>query len=39
MGDQTNGRIATSLGWLYFAALTLIAIAALPVVIVTGGAF
>jgi manganese transport protein len=39
MGDQTNGPIATTLGWLYFIALTLIAIAALPVVIVTGGSF
>jgi manganese transport protein len=39
MGKQTNGVLASTLGWLYFLALTLVALIALPVVIVTGGAF
>jgi Mn2+/Fe2+ NRAMP family transporter len=38
MGESPNGPIATTLGWLYFVVLTLVAIAALPVVVVTGGA-
>jgi manganese transport protein len=38
MGDSANGPVATTFGWLYFAIITLIALVALPVVIVTGGA-
>jgi Mn2+/Fe2+ NRAMP family transporter len=39
MGKETNGPIATVLGWVFFIGLSLAALAALPVVIVTGGAF
>jgi Mn2+/Fe2+ NRAMP family transporter len=38
VGESTNGLIATTLGWLYFAVFVAIALAALPVVIITGGA-
>jgi hypothetical protein len=37
MGETANGRISNAFGWLYFGLLTAIAVAALPVVIVTGG--
>jgi Mn2+/Fe2+ NRAMP family transporter len=39
MGEHTNGVVFNMLGWAYFAALSAVSIAALPVVIVTGGAF
>jgi manganese transport protein len=38
MGDSTNKLLSNGLGWLYFALLSLAGIAALPIVIVTGGA-
>ncbi|MDX6596477.1 MAG: hypothetical protein QOE87_364 [Gaiellales bacterium] len=38
VGESTNGLIATTLGWLYFAVFVAIALAALPVVVITGGA-
>jgi hypothetical protein len=37
MGETVNGVISNTFGWLYFVLLTAIAVAALPVVIVTGG--
>ena len=38
LGDSTNKALSNTLGWLYFAMLTLAGIVALPIVIVTGGA-
>jgi Mn2+/Fe2+ NRAMP family transporter len=38
MGPATNGPLATLLGWIFFLALSAAALAALPLVIVTGGA-
>lgn len=37
MRDHRNGRIAVSLGWLYFAIITLAAIAAIPLFVLTAG--
>jgi manganese transport protein len=37
MGTSANGLISNAFGWLYFSFLSVIALAALPVVIVTGG--
>jgi Mn2+/Fe2+ NRAMP family transporter len=39
MGESANRLISNTLGWLYFALLSVVAVAALPVVIVTGGSF
>jgi Mn2+/Fe2+ NRAMP family transporter len=37
MREHANGRLAKTLGWLYFGAVTLAAIAALPLYILTSG--
>jgi manganese transport protein len=37
MRDQVNGPIAKSLGWLFFAIITVAAIAALPLFFLTSG--
>jgi Mn2+/Fe2+ NRAMP family transporter len=37
MGDQVNGPLAKTLGWLYFAVITAAAIAALPLYFLTSG--
>src|SRR5215217_2564613 len=37
MGEHVNGRLAKTLGWLYFAIITLAAVAALPLYILTSG--
>jgi manganese transport protein len=37
MGAQVNGRLAKTLGWLYFAIITIAAVAALPLFIITSG--
>ena len=38
MGDDTNGLLANSLGYLFLALLTVAGIAALPLIVITGGA-
>lgn len=35
MGDQTNGQLQNTLGWFYFAFISLVAVAAIPLLIVT----
>jgi Mn2+/Fe2+ NRAMP family transporter len=37
MGEHVNGRLASTLGWLYFAIITIAAVAALPLYILTSG--
>jgi manganese transport protein len=37
MGQYVNGPLATTLGWLYFIVITLAAIAALPLYVLTSG--
>ena len=37
MGEHANGRLANALGWLYLAAVTLAALAAIPLFILTHG--
>ena len=37
MGQYVNGRLAKTLGWLYFAVITVAALAALPLFLVTSG--
>jgi Mn2+/Fe2+ NRAMP family transporter len=37
MGDHTNGPLAKSLGWIYFAIIAVAAIAALPLYFLTSG--
>jgi Mn2+/Fe2+ NRAMP family transporter len=37
MGEHVNGRLAKTLGWLYFAVITAAAIAALPLFLLTSG--
>jgi manganese transport protein len=37
MGQYVNGRFAKTLGWLYFAVITIAALAALPLFLVTSG--
>ena len=37
MGQYANGRLAKGLGWFYFALITLAAVAALPLFIMTSG--
>jgi manganese transport protein len=35
MGEHVNGRISTALGWLYMAIIAVVAVAALPLMIIT----
>jgi Mn2+/Fe2+ NRAMP family transporter len=37
MGDHANGRISAGLGWLYFAIIVVLAIAAVPLLLATNG--
>jgi len=37
MREHVNGRLAKSLGWLYFAIITVAAIAAIPLFLLTSG--
>jgi manganese transport protein len=37
MGEHVNGRISTVLGWLYFAVIVMLAIAAIPLLLATNG--
>lgn len=37
MGEHVNGRLASTLGWLYFAVITAAALAALPLYLLTSG--
>ena len=37
MGEHVNGSLAKGLGWLYFAVITLAAVAALPLYFLTSG--
>ena len=37
MGEHVNGRLAKTLGWLYFAVIALAAVAALPLYFLTSG--
>jgi Mn2+/Fe2+ NRAMP family transporter len=35
MGDHANGPIATFMGWLYFAVIMVVAVAAVPLMFIT----
>jgi uncharacterized membrane protein YccF (DUF307 family) len=35
MSEYANGRIATVLGWLYFAIIAVLAVAAIPLLLAT----
>lgn len=37
MGEHANGRISTTLGWVYFAVILTLAIAAIPLLLMTNG--
>ena len=37
MSDYANGRIATFLGWIYFAVIVVLALAAVPLLLITNG--
>jgi Mn2+/Fe2+ NRAMP family transporter len=37
MGQYVNGRLANTLGWLFFVVITVAALAAIPLYIVTSG--
>lgn len=37
MGEHANGRLANVLGWVYFAVLSVLALAAIPLLIATNG--
>jgi len=37
MREHSNGVVATTLGWFYFAVITVAALAALPLFFVTSG--
>jgi Mn2+/Fe2+ NRAMP family transporter len=37
MHEHVNGRLATGLGWFYFAIITLAALAAIPLYLLTSG--
>ena len=37
MGEHANGRVASTLGWLYFAVIAVLAIAAVPLLLATNG--
>ena len=38
MGDDTNGRLANTLGLVFLVLLCVAGVAALPLIIITGGA-
>ena len=37
MGEHANGRISATLGWVYFGVIVLLAIAAIPLLMMTNG--
>jgi Mn2+/Fe2+ NRAMP family transporter len=37
MGEHANGRISTVLGWIYFAVIVVLALAAVPLLLITNG--
>lgn len=37
MGEHANGRVAATLGWIYFAVIVVLAIAAIPLLLATNG--
>jgi manganese transport protein len=37
MGEHANGRISTTLGWIYFAVIVTLALAAIPLLLITNG--
>jgi hypothetical protein len=37
MGEPANGVLANSLGWLYFAIILFVALAAIPLMLITDG--
>ena len=37
MGEHANGRISTTLGWVYFALIVVLAVAAVPLLLMTNG--
>jgi Mn2+/Fe2+ NRAMP family transporter len=37
MGEHANGRISSALGWLYFAVIVVLAIVAIPLLLMTNG--
>jgi manganese transport protein len=37
MGEHANGKLAATLGWLYFAIILLVAVAAIPLMLITDG--
>jgi manganese transport protein len=37
MGDHANGRVSSFLGWLYFAVIVVLAIVAVPLLLITNG--
>jgi Mn2+/Fe2+ NRAMP family transporter len=37
MGEHANGRVSAALGWLYFAVIIVLAIAAIPLLLMTNG--
>ena len=37
MSDFANGRLATALGWIYFAVIVVLALAAVPLLLITNG--
>jgi manganese transport protein len=37
MGRHANGRISTALGWIYFAVIVTLALAAIPLLLITNG--
>jgi manganese transport protein len=37
MGEHANGRISTTLGWVYFAVIVILALAAIPLLLITNG--
>jgi hypothetical protein len=37
MGEHVNGRFASALGWFYLVIITLVAFAAIPLMLATNG--
>jgi Mn2+/Fe2+ NRAMP family transporter len=37
MGEHANGRISSALGWVYFAVIVILALAAIPLLLITNG--
>jgi Mn2+/Fe2+ NRAMP family transporter len=37
MGEHVNGRLGNTLGWIYFALLVIVAVAAIPLMLITQG--